>query len=189
MNKQMQTMKIRNEKMLEINWLRMVMRSMLIVLLLLLLSPLQAAAGKGKVDRERFVLDFGDSHFRGNPTLFLKRELLNQYPGINIGDYTLRRVVLVAKTKAGRGSAQLRVGPELSRHYRVDGAPRSFHSHHRDSFDRIRISNPFRDSWGPWQLFLQGNFKVRKVVLVLERRHYRHYGYVPYQGFHFKMRW
>lgn len=179
------------EEKRESEWKGAIIRVMLIVLVLLLFSPLQAAAGKGKADRERFVLDFGDSHFRGNPTLFLKRELLNQYPGINISDYRLRRVVLVAKTKKGQGSAQLRVGPELSPQYRVDGLPRAFHSHHPESFDRIRIRNPFRDSWGPWQLFLQGNFKVRKVVLVLERRHYAQYGYgySPYHHFQFKMRW
>lgn len=174
---------------MNINWMSIVSRSIMIMVLLLLLFPLQAAAGKGKADRERFVLDFGDSHFRGNPTLFLKRELLNQYPGINIADYRLRRVVLVAKTKAGYGSAQLRVGPELSPQYRVNGAPRSFHSYHPESFDRIRIRNPFHDSWGPWQLFLQGNFKVRKIVLVVEKRYQEHYGYYPYQRFHFNMRW
>ena len=174
---------------MNVNWMSIVSRSMMIMVLLLLLFPLQAAAGNGKAERERFVLDFGDSHFRGNPTLFLKRELLNQYPGINIADYRLRRVVLVAKTKAGHGSAQLRVGPELSPQYRVNGAPRSFHSYHPESFDRIRIRNPFYDSWGPWQLFLQGNFKVRKIVLVVEKRYHEHYGYYPYQRFQFNMRW
>lgn len=193
MNNEIQKIRQKSHEMMDVNWIRIVSQAMLIMLLLLLLSPLQASAGKGRAERERFVLDFGDSHFRGNPTLFLKRELLNQYPRINIADYRLRRVVLVAKTKVGHGSAQLRVGPEVSPHYRVDGAPRDFHSYHPRSFDRVRIRNPFHDSWGPWQLFLKGNFKVRKIVLVVEKRYREHYGRshgkFPHERFYFGMRW
>jgi hypothetical protein len=164
----------------------------LIGLFLLLLFPLQAMAGE-----DRLVLDFADSHICSTQgyasTLYLKKALLEQYPGINISDYRLREVVVVAKTKVGRGDVQLRVGPEVTGRYRVAGSPGGFHSNHPRSFDRVGIHNPFDDSWGPWQLLLNGNFKVRKVVLVVEerhpRRHGRHYGSAPNQHLSFKMRW
>lgn len=167
-------------------------KALLLGLFLLLLFPLQAMAGK-----DRLVLDFADSHIRSSQgyasTLYLKKALLEQYPGINISDYRLRKVVVVAKTKVGKGVVQLRVGPEVTDHYRVAGSPGGFHSNHPRSFDRVGIHNPFDDSWGPWQLLLNGNFKVRKVVLVVEerhpRKHGRHYGWVPNQHFSFKMRW
>lgn len=169
-------------------------RSILLLLAFsfLLFFPLQAMA-----DEERLVLDFGDSHVRSSrgyaSTLYLKKALSEQYPWINVSDYRLRKVVVVAKTKMGRGDVQLRVGPELTGHYRVAGSPRNFHDNDRRSFDRVRIHNPFKDSWGPWQLLLNGNFKVRKVVLVVEERrgrHYgRHYGSRSNQHFSFKMRW
>jgi hypothetical protein len=171
-------------------------KTLLAGLLLLLLFPLQAMAGT-----DRLVLDFGDGHFRSgrgySSTLFLKKALLEQYPGINISDYRLRKVVVVAKSKIGRGDVQLRVGPEVTDRYRVAGDPRGFYSDHPRSFDRVRIHNPFADSWGPWQLLLNGNFKVRKVVLVVEQRHPRRHGHHhghnydwgPNQHFSFKMRW
>lgn len=168
-------------------------KTLLVGIFLLLLFPLQAMAG----GKDRLVLDFADSHIRGSrgyaSTLYLKKALLEQYPGINISDYRLRKVVVVAKSKIGRGDVQLRVGPEVTGRYRVAGSPGGFYSNHPRSFDRVGIHNPFGDSWGPWQLLLNGNFKVRKVELVVEerhpRRHGRHYGSVPNQHFSFKMRW
>ena len=168
-------------------------KALFMALFALFLFPLQAMARGG----DRLVLDFDDSHIRSSrgysSTLYLKRALKEQYPGINVSDYRLRKVVVVAKTKAGRGNVQLRVGPEMTARYRVAGNPHDFYSNHPRSFDRVRIHNPFVDSWGPWQLLLNGNFKVRKVVLVVEerhqRRHGRHYGWTPNQHFSFKMRW
>ncbi len=171
---------------------RRCVKTILIGLFLICLLPLQAMAHTDKL-----VLDFGDGHFRSgggySSTLFLKKALLEQYPGINISDYRLQRVVVVAKSKLGRGNVQLRVGPEVTDGYRVAGDPRGFFSDHPRSFDRVRINNPFGDSWGPWQLLLNGNFKVRKVVLIVEerhpRKHGRHYGWGPDQHLSFKMRW
>jgi hypothetical protein len=153
----------------------------ILAVLVLLCLPLSAAAGNDR-QRERFILDFGDSHIRGQrgeaAPIFLKKALRRQHPWVNVSEYRLKKVVLVAKTKHGRGGAQLRVGPEVTGFYGVGGHPRSFNGNHRKSFDRVRIHNPFNQSWGPWQLLLRGNFKVRKVVLEVEKRRshpsYRH---------------
>ncbi|MGB3210195.1 MAG: hypothetical protein WBB19_05775 [Desulforhopalus sp.] len=137
------------------------------VLLMIFLVPINTMAS-----RERFVLDFNDSHItgqRGEPaTLFLKRSLKQQYPWVKISNIELRRAVLVAKSKVGRGNAQLRVGNRVTEMNRVDGHPSSFRDRKGYSFDRVNFWNPSRDSRGPWQVDLKGNFIVRKVVLEVE---------------------
>lgn len=145
---------------------------------LLLLLLLAALPGQALAKGNRFVLDFGGSHIvserHGNSSLYLKKELQEQYPGIVVSNYRLRKVILVAKSKRGSGEAQLRVGPKLTGRYRVGGNPRMFSSNHDKSYNSVWIDNPFYDSWGPWQLLLQGNLKVREVVLVVEERKHLH---------------
>lgn len=152
---------------------------LLAALLMIFLIPFNAMASQ-----ERFVLDFNDSHIRGHKgeaaTLFLKRSLKQQYPGAEISNMDLRKVVLVAKSKKGRGGAQLRVGDRATSMYEVYGHPGSFQNDRRSSFDRVRFQNPSNNSQGPWQIDLKGNFIVRKVVLEVENhsrpRHQRVWG-------------
>jgi hypothetical protein len=141
--------------------------SFLAAVLMIFLVPIDVMAS-----RERFVLDFADSQIRGNrgeaATIFLRRSLRNQYPWADLSTMDLRRVVLVAKSRRGRGGASLRVGNNATGLYQVAGAPRDFSDDHRYTFDRVRFRNPSTDSRGPWQIDLRGNFIVRKVVLELE---------------------
>lgn len=150
--------------------------SLLSLFALLILLPATAIA-----DKERYVLDFNDSHIRGHrgdtATIYLKRTLKAQYPWVRIGDLELKKVILVAKSKRGHGGAQLRVGDRVTEMYGVDGRPRAFHDGSRKSFDKMKFWNPSHDSRGPWHINLRGNFKVRKVVLVVdERKKHNYYG-------------
>jgi len=144
------------------------------VVLILLLLPIQASAA-----RERYVLDFNDSHIRGYrgeaATIYLKKSLRAQYPWVRIAELDLKKVILVAKSKRGHGGAELRVGGWTSDLYNVGGNPRSFHGSNRGSWDRVRFWNPSENSRGPWQINLQGNFKVRKVILVVNEHKKRNY--------------
>lgn len=147
------------------------------VLFLTLFAP--GMAGTALAARDRFVLDYHDSQVRsqrGEPaTLFLKKALKEQYPWIEIDDIELRRVVLVAKSRHGRGEAQLRVGHRMTEMYRVEGGAGRFRDDRRFTFDRIHFSNPSHDSNGPWQIDLHGNFIVNKVVLEVDGQpHRRH---------------
>ena len=142
--------------------------SALVLLTALFLGPIQAHA-----QMNRYVLDFDDRYI-GNrkgegATLMLKRTLKDQYPWVNTRNLALRNVILVAKSKVGRGYAQLRVGRQQTNYVRVSGHPKRFKRDHRKSFDRVRLYNPSYTSWGPWQINLHGNFKVRKVILITER--------------------
>lgn len=142
------------------------------VLLLTLFGP--GLSGTAQAARDRFVLDYHDSQVRshrGEPaTLYLKRALKEQYPGVVIDDLELRRVVLIAKSRQGRGEARLQVGHRTTEMFRVEGGEGRFRDERRFTFDRVFFSNPSRNSNGPWQIDLQGNFIVRKVVLEVEVR-------------------
>ncbi len=124
--------------------------------------------------QERYELEFNDfTPVNGEP-LRLKQELRRQH-GINAEDYELTSARLVAKTRAGRGTATLVVGNWRSRAERVNMG--DFNDRTPRSFDRVDFYNDSRDSRGVWQFELQGQFQVRKVVLVLNRRGGGHGGY------------
>lgn len=118
-------------------------------------------------NRQRLVLDFYDQHLRGNNTLKLKNKIRNMYPNIRLRNAEIVRVRLVAKTKHGRGTAALRVGSNMTQRRMVYGHPSDFHRSNANSFDRVDFQSPSYNSDGAWQVQLNGNFKVRKVVVVL----------------------
>lgn len=150
----------------------LVSRSLLLAILMLCCLPVW-----GMASQERFVLDFNDSHIRSHKgegaTIFLKKSLKGQYPWVQVSDLKLKKVVLMAKSKKGRGGAGLRVGKWATDMYEVGGNPRSFHDNDRYSFDRVKFRNPSHGSRGPWQIELRGNFIVRKVVLIVDNHRRR----------------
>lgn len=124
---------------------------------------------------ERYELEFYDvTPVNGEP-LRLKQELRRQH-GLNAEDYELVSARLVAKTRAGRGTATLVVGNWRSRAERVNMG--DFNDRSPRSFDRVDFYNDSRDSRGVWQFDLQGQFQVRKVVLELDRRGGGGWGYI-----------
>lgn len=127
--------------------------------------------------RQRYVLDFYDVQISGNKgepaTIFLRKAFRDQYPWVELADMDLRKVVLVAKSKRGRGGAQLRVGEWLTENYAVAGRPVDFRDRRKITFDRVQFHNPSSSSHGAWQIDLRGNFIVRKVVLELENHRWR----------------
>ena len=138
--------------------------SALLLLALSLLLSLEAFAYS-----RRLRLNYNDVHMRGREnTLFLKRKIKEQYPNIRLRQATLDKIILIAKTKFGRGTATLKVGPNLSAPNVVDGNPSDFFNPDRYTFDRVHIDNPSYSSRGPWQIKLRGNFIIRKVVVIVD---------------------
>lgn len=119
--------------------------------------------------RERLQLPVHE-HLRGHNILKLKQRLKQQYPGIAPRNMELIAVKLVAKSKRGRGQATLLVGQDASYPETIGGTPYDFHDDSRYTFDRIRMQNPAYDSQGKWQIELQGNIKVKKVVLIVKKK-------------------
>ena len=148
--------------------------SFFIAILLLLTLPLSVMASK-----ERYVLDFNDSHIRGHrgeaATIYLKKSLKAQYPWLHVADLELKKVVLVAKSKRGNGGVELRVGKWTTDRCQVGGDPWLFQDDSTYTYDKIRFRNPSRSSQGPWQIHLRGNFKVSKVIVVVKKQRQRNY--------------
>lgn len=141
--------------------------SFLLLALILFLVPCTAIASN-----KRYVIDFDDSHIRGPrgevTAIFLKKSLKEQYPRLDLENSKISRVVLVAKSKKGKGTARLRVGSWMTGMHRIKGSSRSFKASSRSSFDRVSFNHPYGSSRGPWQVHLKGNLVVRKVIVEIE---------------------
>jgi hypothetical protein len=119
---------------------------------------------------ERFVLQLNDAEFNGRSAIALKTLLMRQHR-INANRYQLEQVSMMAKSRAGRGTAALRVGRYQSNEQRVQGDPRSFNDRSPRSFDRLSFYNEARRDRGQeWQIILVGNIKVRRIVVALDRQ-------------------
>lgn len=118
---------------------------------------------------KKFVLHFDGQQFRQQSKLFLKQELKRQH-GINVQNFKLNRVRLVAKSRNGNGRAKLVVGQNQTRNEFINGSPRDFRYDDRNTWDRVNFRNPSRRSQGNWQIHMRGNIKVKKVVVFLERK-------------------
>lgn len=107
---------------------------------------------------------------QGQDTLKLKQKLKATYPGIQLQKMELMSVMMVGKTKHGQGWAELRVGQSYSPNQTVKGKPFKFQSGADKSYDRILFENPKTNSQGPWQIKLQGQFRVKHVVVELSKK-------------------
>lgn len=123
----------------------------------------------GADGRQRLVLHLGDAHYRGDNTIFLRRELNAQYPHLRLQGADLLRVRVVGKSRHGRGQASLEVGGYEVDRATLGGVPADFHNDVPYTFSRVDLMNNY-DSRGPWQIKLRGNIKVRRVVVIVQTR-------------------
>lgn len=125
-------------------------------------------------EAERLILKYKDRHIQSKnhqvQTLYLKRELKQRYPQLNLDQFRLVRTVVMAKSKKGKGTIQLRIKDNYSRKHRVQGTPQGFSKSAKFNYDKVEIGTPTHRSDGPWQLLFAGNFKLKKVLLVVERK-------------------
>jgi len=153
------------------------LRSLAIALCTVLLAVGTSGVAQAHQVKEKYVLNYNDVEIRSgrdyDAELFLKRTLYEQYPWVDVRTMDLRKVTLVAKSKHGGGSAQLRVGDRMSTPSQVGGSPRDFHNCRGYTFERVHFVNPDRDSRGPWQIDLRGNLIVRKVILEVDKHSYQ----------------
>ena len=119
---------------------------------------------------EQVEIYYGDQHFVGRDSvLYLKREIMNQHPYMSLQDYDLEGVTLVAKSKMGRGQAELMVGNSSQDRGTIGGDPRDFQSAMEYTFDRVQLNNYSGRDNGAWQIHMDGNIKVRSVIVYLQR--------------------
>ncbi len=114
---------------------------------------------------KRVRIPMGDQLFAQGSTIALKREL--QQMGYDVRDARLRRVVLVAKSRAGQGQAKVLIGPNGGTAAQTVGQAQNglgFQSNSPQSYNRLRydFSGPTR---GRWQIDLRGRIKVKAVIV------------------------
>ena len=119
---------------------------------------------------QKLVIELSDAHYQGQNTLKLKNLANSAHSGIELENYDLESVRLVAKSRGGNGKATLVVGQQDSFTYDIDGTAADFFNQAAYTFDRLDIVNPKNNSNGVWQIGLKGNIIVRKVVLLLEEK-------------------
>jgi len=113
---------------------------------------------------ERKILNYAGQQFRGQNTLFLKRALKNQFPGINLRNKKLGKVIVMAKSEHGRGQAFLVVGQQSSYSQQIPGNPYNFQDYAPYTYTRMQF--PVQGaSQGKWQIKLQGNIKIQNVIV------------------------
>ncbi len=118
-----------------------------------------------QTNRVRIAL--GNQLFTGENTVHLRQEL--KALGHNVRGDKLRRVVLVAKSRAGNASAGVQVGQQFSNAKTIgqtqSGLP--FASNEAESYNRLAWNFNGRTP-GVWQLHMKGRIKVKAVIVEYE---------------------
>ncbi len=120
---------------------------------------------RGPSFERRLELNFHGREYRGQNTLFLKREIMSQL-GMHPQGLNLKSVILVAKSRMGHGKAQLSVGGFSERMIR--GRTFDFDRNEDWTYDQVQFMVRGRDQMAPWQLQLQGQIRVKKVILIVD---------------------
>ena len=145
----------------------MTKRHLLLTVILTVLALLPSAV---QAESERLVLKYDDRHIQSSKhqpaTIYLKQELQRSYPGLDLSRQRLERIVVMAKSKKGNGTVQLRVNDDYSREMRVQGQSNSFNNKDTFNYDKIDIASPSSSRGGAWQLHFRGNFMLRKIVVI-----------------------
>ncbi|OFZ24299.1 MAG: hypothetical protein A2381_04695 [Bdellovibrionales bacterium RIFOXYB1_FULL_37_110] len=134
--------------------------------------------GFGPDPVERIRLDFFGTEFSGDNIIRLKQEILRVHPYINLREHKIKRVILMAKSQFGRGTAALFIDGHRSYPEIINGNPVNYNNNAPHTFDRVTLENTLMDSNSPdgvWQVLLNGNIKIDSVIVVLERRFGNHW--------------
>ena len=130
----------------------------------------------GSAETKRLVIKYQDREIQAlnrQATINIKRELQRLYPHLNINSYSLKKVVVMTKSRDGYGTVQLGVNKKRGKAARVKGHRNDFHKGDRFNFDKIELSNPGGKGHGNWYLHFNGRFKVRKIIVAVEEKPYK----------------
>ena len=137
-----------------------------------ILLTLATAATMGSVQAQQHNGAVGEkiqlqmrTHLTGSSIIGLKQEIKKSpYGYLNLQRYKIESVRLVAKSRQGGGTAALAIGSWKSQPKRIYGHPSGFNK--PGGFDRIDFqNNSYSSDIGNWQIHLNGNIKVQKVVV------------------------
>lgn len=115
--------------------------------------------------RNKLVLEMYNEHLRGQNSIGIKRLIRQQYGDVGLRNKVIKKVVLFAKSKKGRGGASLDVGGSSSYEEVIPGSPYSFHDSSKHTYYRVVLHNPSYNSNGRVRVNLRGNIKIDKIVV------------------------
>ncbi len=114
-----------------------------------------------------------DQHLRGFNVLKIKRLIKQHNPSINLQDKSISMITLVAKSQRGRGEATLVVAGSPSYPQTIVGRPRTFESNSPRTYSQVTLPVNMRSSQGRVQVELQGNIKVKEIIIQLKNKNLR----------------
>lgn len=139
------------------------MKSMKFILSGVLLSGLAFVSTAQAQRVETLTVDMNHQVYRGqNQVLRIKQELNRAYPRLNLNNANLQRVVVYAKSRAGRGTVELQIDGMPMDRKTVPDSP-NFQNNLPRSYHAIALNAIGREDRGTWQLILDGNIKVQKI--------------------------
>jgi hypothetical protein len=113
---------------------------------------------------ERVRIPMGGELFTQDSTIRIKQRLRDMGYG-DLRDAQLKNVVLVAKSQAGRGQAELVVGQDFQPLLNVGLAPQgTFQDNQPLTYNRLRW-NVRGSGQGRWQIHMRGRIRVRAVIV------------------------
>ncbi len=99
-------------------------------------------------ESEMFKLDLNNQTFQGENTLSLKKMIKAQNPGSDLRSMDLEKVILIAKSKQGKGKAWFKVGYDTSDTKSITGLFEDFSNPAAYTYDRVRYKNKTGNSQG-----------------------------------------
>jgi len=115
---------------------------------------------------KRFALDLRGQEFNSGQredTVALKALIQRQYGNVDLRGLDLTRVTVMAKSQMGRARMSLLVGNQFSQPQLIRGNPRDYFLPGR--FSTHIFASPGRDPAGVWQLKIQGNVKIDRILV------------------------
>jgi|GEM_PF-3123098 len=158
----------------------------LVVMTGLSLTVLSSFAQRGRIDdrfdggdldrgNTRLELNLGEREFnsnQGEDTVALKALLQQAYGQIDFRNLDLKKVIVQAKSRAGQGQIALLTGQELSYSQTISGN-RFEYERRGVGFNRYVFDSRGPEPRGVWQLKLQGNIKISRIVVVVSEAYSR----------------
>jgi hypothetical protein len=100
---------------------------------------------------------------QGETTVPLRQLIDRHYSGrVDLSDYNLQAVEVLAKSKQGQAQMYLLVGSQASATQRIAGNPRDYNQR-RQGYANYIFRSPGRDDRGVWQLRINGNVKIDRI--------------------------
>ena len=115
---------------------------------------------------QKFNFNLNAAHSKGQETLHLKRMVNRKFGRQALQGFTLKKIVISAKSKKGQADANLQVGYSESYPKTIEGTPQSFASD-SSGFHSLSFVAPRsrQNQSGPWKLHIKGNVKVDSVAI------------------------